>query len=251
MRSNSFRLKGRRIGNAAAVVAVLLIFLVAILYLRGNSPTQTPTETPTPKPTPFDYHLDISPTNSTVMQGDTVQVHVVVTYVQGSPENVTLSAVGVPVGAWKSFSQPIGVPTNSSTFDSTLQIQVSGVVPTDSYSITVNSTADNGKTHSSSYTLSIINSEITVSGTVNVPAGGVPTQIRFEQLSTNLETVKTFTAPIQSGNYAITLPNKQFYAVSVTWDNSEGSSETHQFISPFHVDANVGVTSITSPFSLG
>jgi len=248
--SNNFR-RNRNVGIVAIVIALLIIALVGSLYLRGNSPTLTPTETMTPNPISFDYHLDVSPTNSTIMQGNSVQIQVTISYVQGSPENITLSAIGIPDRATYTFSQLQGFPSNNSTFNSTLIINVSETVPTDSYSITVNSTSDNGKTYSSSYILSVLSSKISVSGTVNGGTGVVPTQIVFEQLSATGATTETFTVPVQSGEYVISLPNKQFYAVSVTWESLDGSSGTQQFIQPYGVNAGVGISSVNCPFSWG
>ena len=94
----------------------------------------------------------------------------------------------------------------------------------------------------------MINSKILVSRTVNGCIGVVPTQVTFEQVSTN-ERVATFTAPIQSSDYVIYLPNKQFYALSVKWESADGSSGTNYFIQPFYVDAGVGVTSTNGSIS--
>lgn len=248
MLSNSFQ-RNRTIAITAAVITLLIVALVWSLYISGNSPTQTPTQTPTPNPVSFDYRLDVSPTNGAIMQGSSVRINVTISYVQGSPENITLSAIGVPDGADYTFSQLQGIPSNNSTFNSTLIIHVSEAVPTSSYSVTVNSTADNGKTYSSSYTLSVLNSKISVSGTVNGGIGVVPTQIMFEQFSATGTTTQTFIVPVQSGNYVISLPNKQFFAVGVSWEGLDGASGTQHFIQPYGVNAGVGITSITCPFS--
>jgi hypothetical protein len=245
--------RNRGLGVAAAVVTLLIIILVGILFLGGNSPTQLPPVKPTPNPIPFDYNLDVSPSNGTLMQGNSVNINVALAYVQGSPENITLSALGVPSGADYTFSQPQGTPTNSSTFNSILTIHVSEATQTNTYNVTINSTADNGKTYTSLYTLSILNPQVSVSvsGTVSGGAGIVPTQIIFDQLTHAGAVVKTFSAPVESGGYIISLPNHQFFAVSVMWEGSDGTSGTHHFIMPWDTDAGVGVTQINCPFSWG
>jgi uncharacterized membrane protein len=154
--------------------------------------------------------LDVSPANSTVVQGKSVQVNVTITYMKGSPENVTLNTSGIPDGTDYTFSQPQGTSGINSTFNCILTLHVSEAVPTNAYNITVNAIAENGKTYYSPYLLSVLSSKVSLSGTVS-EGEWIPTQIIFEQLSPSGATVQTFTVPIQSGNYAISLPNKQFY----------------------------------------
>jgi hypothetical protein len=237
----------------ATVAALIIVALVTGFYLLhlGNSPTQEPAdETTPPASVPFDYHLDVFPTNGTLLQGNTVQTNVALTYVQGAPENVKLSASGLPQGIDYSFSALEGSPTEDSVFNSTLVIHVSESAPTNSYSITVTAVADNGETHNSSYTLSVIvlNSVVKVSGTIDGGVGIVPTQITFDQLSITGAHVQTFTASVQSGHYIIFLPDKQFYYVNVVWEGSDGVSGTHYFIMPCGVNAE-GAASIIIPFS--
>jgi hypothetical protein len=235
------------------VAALTIVALVTGFYLLrlGNSPTQEPAdETTPPASVPFDYHLDVFPTNETVLQGNTAQTNVTLTYVQGTPENVTLSASGTPESASYSFSTLEGSPTEDSVINSTLTIHVSDSTPSKSYPITVTAVADNGKMHNSSYTLSVIvlNSAVKVSGTVDGGIGIIPTQITFDQLSSTGARVQAFTASVQSGHYTIFLPDKQFYYVSVVWEGSDGFSGTHYFIMPCGVNAE-GAASITIPFS--
>ena len=246
--NNSKRYKS--VGIAILIVTFLIISLLGGLYLNGNSSTQTPLQTPTPTPIPFDYNLTISQTNNTIMQGNSAQINAIITHMQGSPENITLSAIGVPNGTYYTFSKLQESPANSSTSTSTLTIHVSQSTPTNSYNITINSTSENGKTHSSQYTLSVLNSEFTISGTIN---GGnkVPTQIIFEQLSTTGATVQTFTATVTSGQYTITLPNNQwYYAVSINWITPDGQSGTHHYLFPRSYGVGVGITSKMEPFTI-
>jgi hypothetical protein len=231
------------------MATLLIVTLFASLYLSEKSPTQTPNKKPTANPVLFDYHLDISPTNGSIMQGSIIQANVTITYIQGSPENVTLSSIGIPDGADSTFSQLQGLLTSNSTFNSTMTIHVSGATPSNIYNITVRATSDDGKMYSSVYKLSVINSKVSVSGSVTGEIDVVPTQIIFDQLSSKGTIEQTFAAPIQAGNYEINLPNKQFYAVRVTYEKSDGSQGTHNFVFPIGVDTGVDISSITCPFA--
>ena len=248
--SNSLQ-RNRNIGIAVIVITLLIIGLAGSSYFNQTLSTQTPNEKPTSNPIHFDYNLTISPTNNTIMQGNDVQIIIIITYLQGSPENVTLSAIGIPNNADYTFNPREGFPTSNTTFNSTLTIHVSSVVPTKSYNITISSVADDGMVYSSSYTLSVIRSVVNVSETMSAGTGKISTEIIFEQLSASGATVQTFTAPVYSGHYSIDVPNKQFYAVSDVWTSSNGSSGIHHFIFPYGVFADEGVTSITCSFSWG
>jgi len=231
------------------VAAILIVALVTGFYLLHLE--SAPAQEPAPSASvPFDYQLEFSSINGSVLQGNTVQTNVTLTYVQGTPENVTLTASGIPEGASYSFSTLEGSPTEDSVINSTLTIHVSDSTPAKSYPITVTAVADNGKTHNSSYTMSVIvlNSVVKVSGTVDGGIGIIPTQITFDQLSSTGARVQAFTASVQSGHYIIFLPDKQFYYVNVVWEGSDGVSGTHYFIMPCGVNAE-GAASITIPFS--
>jgi hypothetical protein len=225
------------------------VALVTGFYLLQleSSPVQEPAPSAS---VPFDYQLEVSPINGTVLQGNIVQTNVTLTYVQGTPENVTLTASGIPESASYSFSTLEGSPTENSVINSTLTIQVSDSTPSKPYPITVTAVAYNGETHNSSYTLkvTVLNSVVKVSGTADGGIGIIPTQITFDQLSSTGARGQAFTATVQSGHYTIFLPNKQFYYVSLAWEASDGTSGTHYFIMPCGVDAE-GATSITIPFS--
>ena len=240
--------------RSAVIMAILTVLLLASfigLYINWSSPRQAMVNHPAQTPIPFDYNLGISPTNASIMQGNSEQFKVAISYMQGSPENVTLSVSGGPDAMFCTFSQKEGFPTNSSMFNSTLTVYTSEAVPSNSYNLTISSTTDYGRKYSLPFILSVINSQVTVSGSITSGVGKVLTEIIFEQLSSSGSTLQTFTAPVNSGQYSIILPNNQFYAVSDAWTSSDGSSGTHHFIFPFGVSAGVGVTSITCPFSGG
>lgn len=217
--------QNKTIGIVVAVIAVLIIALVAGLYLSGiwhtnanpnsnPSPSvSTPTPIPTPTPTPFDYHLDVSPTSGTVQQGNRIQTTVTITYVQGSSsENVALSASGGPDGTTYSFdntSYNIGA-IGYLFASSTLTINVPASAPTNPYSVTVTSIADNGKQYSMGYTVSVLSAKIQVSGSINtVGLGTHPTQVQFVDQQTGL----TYTGYLSGNSYSISLQNQHTYNI--------------------------------------
>ncbi len=117
-------------------------------YLSGNPAIDQPIESPAPLPVEFDYFLNVTSVNGTVLQGNSVNINLSISYLQGDPENVILTTSGIRDDADYIFSHSQGFPTENKTFNSILTIYVSDVVPTDSYLITINSTADNGKVYS-------------------------------------------------------------------------------------------------------
>jgi hypothetical protein len=93
----------------------------------------------------------------------------------------------------------------------------------------------------------MISAEVSVSGTVTTNKERTPTEITFQLLWKPNAATQTFTAPIQSGNYEISLPNNEFFAVSVDWRSPEGSNGTQNFIQPF--STTFGKTTIICPFA--
>lgn len=202
---------------------------------------------PTPISIPFDYNLSVSPTKGNVMQGNDIHANVTINYLQGLPENITLNAIGIPLYANYSFSKLEKSPTSNDTLNSILTIHISKDVAHDPYNITITSTSDNGKTYSALYNLSVISAEVSVSGTVTTNKERTPTQITFQLLWKPDAATQTFTAPIQSSSYAISLPNNEFFAVKVDWKSPEGSTGTNYFVQPF--STTFGKTTIICPFS--
>jgi hypothetical protein len=232
------------------LVTILFLAVLVSLDWTGffHSNNQTNNNL-TPASPPFDYNLSVPKLDSTVIQGNVATINILITYTQGSPEKVLLNATGIPKEANYSFTQIEGVPTNNSSFNSILTILITEFVPSDQYNITITSTATNGKTNSSNNDLTVINSKISDSGTVTTNKGIIPTQIHFEQMSVSGSlTGKVYSSAIVSGTYSVVLPNKEFFAVSVNWENPDGTSGIHYFIQPYGTNAGVGVNSITCPF---
>ena len=157
----------------------MIIVLLGLFFLDGNPATNEPIESPAPYPVEFDYFLDVTSMNGTVLQGNSVNINLSISYLQGDPENITLTASGIPDNADYTFSQSQGLLTENKTFNSILTIYVSDVVPTDFYLITINSTADNGKSYYFPYTLFVLESGILVSGKIDGGVGVIPTEIIF------------------------------------------------------------------------
>jgi hypothetical protein len=165
----------RNVVIAVTAIIVLIISLTSVLYLINNSSPNSPL------PRQFDYNLGVYPTNGTVQQVSSLVTNINVTYIQGSPQNVTLTASGGPDGTVYDFSKQTGTPFNSGGFTSNLTINVPAMASTDIYTVNVTSTAVNGKTYSNAYTLTVLNAEIQVSGTVVLNSRNdiVPSQIEF------------------------------------------------------------------------
>ena len=238
--------KSRNIAIAVIVATLLIIASIAVLYSNGKIPSDiipsTPTPTPTPTPIPFDFHVELVQTSGSVLQGNSIQVGVTLTYLQGTPEKVTLVASGGPDGATYSFS-PNPIPVN--VFTSTLTINVPTSVPTNPYSVTVTSTSDNGKSYSTSYTLSVLSANIQVSGTVTTTGVGTsPSQIQFIDQQTGL----TYTDSMSGSSYTITLQNEHTYDVVCYWKGLLYSTGSFSGGS-LYVYAPVGYTTMSKSFS--
>jgi hypothetical protein len=233
------------------VIVILLIAFFLGIYFSRLSPVSNPNNQ-TPTNPQFDYSLSVSETNVTLIQGNTLWINLTATYLEGQPENISFYLSGLPQQANYSFNPPKGVPSNSTSFNSTLQIQITEQVPSAYYNLTITSQANNSKTHaaqSAHYYLAVLNDKISVSGKVTTN-NKTPTKVVFEQLSSPYGSLtgKIYSSTIISGNYSVELPNKTYFALSVDYTRPDGTSGTHHFILPFSTDAAVGVNSITWPF---
>ena len=263
----------RKIGIAFVVIIVLVVVLVGALVI--NKPTNvantsetsvTPTDTPyinsTPTNAPFDFNISILPmTSITVhtgvsLQGYTVQVE----YVSGDPQTPVylnfdsassehsqnggiLIGLDPPQGSFASTLQHGVVYQFIPVFDSTLIINVPNSIPTGNYPITVIATGG-GVTHSATYTVSVLSTNVQVSGIINSTGTGVnPTKIKFTDLdSSNLP---SYTAVVSGNSYSIAVPNDSHYEVAV--GNSSG---TFYSAGTIFVLAPIGSTSVTQNVSI-
>jgi hypothetical protein len=211
--------------------------------------------------------LDVYPTSGNVQQGNNLLTNITITYIHGSPETITLSASGGPIGTNYFFFNQTGTPTSSKIFTTNLTINVPSSASSNQYLMNITSTSNSGKTHSTSCTLSVLNAEIQVSGTVIAKSSDdiYPTQIQFVSSATN----KTYTAVvittpaspsaamlIQQGTYSVSLPNQQTYHVICIWTRlvgpwvSPSDAATGTFDGgTLTVNGAAGVTSIKQDYS--
>ncbi len=246
----------RRAMVIVTAMSVVIAALILALFLRGDLTTR-----------PFDYQIAVYPSRGTVQQGSSLQISVNLTYLQGTPEAVTLRASGGPEGTSYSFSNQTGTPTEAAPFTCNLTVMVPASASTEAYLINVTAAADKGKIYSLPLELSVLNVNIQVSGTVTVRSSEpiYPTEIQFVNTATNQTytaiVTTTPTSPsaamlIQQGTYSISLPNHQIYHATCTWTRLFGpwispSDALHgTFVGgTLDIDCGVGVTSITRDYS--
>ena len=240
------------------VAAVSLIVVALILTLFVSVDLATPQ---------FDFAMAVSPSSSTVQQGSSLQLTVNVTYLQGTPEAVSLSASGGPNGTAYRFSNQTGTPTDIDPFSCNLTVMVPASASTDMYVINVTASTAKGKNYSLPCELSVLDADIQVSGTVTIKSTEpiYPTEIQFVNTATN-QTYKaivntTQSSPsaavlVQQGRYSISLPNHQSYRVTCTWTRApvpwgSPSAELHGTFDggTLDVDCGVGVTSLARDYS--
>ncbi len=201
----------------AAVIMIALAIALAFGTLFNGTPLWNKH---------FAFTVSTFPDNTTIMQSQNVTIKVDVTYVEGTPEPVSLSVRGEPNGTSYQFSNQIGTPTDKQPFTSNLTINVSTSACSGSYLLEVESTAG-AKTTQAKFNLTVVNIQIQVSGRATVDTqletNGqildiIPTHIGFRSTATN----QTYEAKVnrdiniplvKTGNYSISLPNQQTYYV--------------------------------------
>ncbi len=199
----------------------------------------------TPTPIPFDYSLKTATNSCYTTQGDDIKLEVNVTYLQGEPENITLKIQGAPDNLAFSFSQASNITNNVIGY--TLMLHAPLSVPTNKYHMLITAISVKGIVRTAPLDLSVNCYYVIVKGSVTTNPDIIPTQIQFEELSPQGNTVQTFKAPVESGNFSIKLVNEQYYAVSVFWDRN-GLSGVNHFNLPWGALADVGVDTLTVPF---
>jgi hypothetical protein len=180
----------------------------------------------------FDYRLNVSPINETIMQGQTLMSNITVSYLQGQPQPVTLAVAGNSSIMELNLSNTIGIPKPNQPFTSNLTIHFLANTQSAKYPVTFTSSSGT-KIHSETYNLTVVNSQIQVSGTVSTPSSTnsiFPTKLQFVNLQTNI----TYNATLQYPNlpkastlqqqaiYNVSLPNQQSYRVTGTWGRLYG-----------------------------
>jgi hypothetical protein len=242
---------------ATAITAVIVLSLVAVWSVAKFQSLP-----------PFDYQLNVNPQNVSSTQGSSITINVNVTYLQGTPQPVSLSTFGIPTNATYSFSNQTNVPRENNSFISNLIINIPTTTPSGIYSINISSTSTNGKTNSKTCNLSVLNANIQISGTatLNLDSNTVPSELQFIDTATSQSYTADlkFTVPSpfhfngfsHEGSYSISLPNQRNYTVVCIWD--EYGTETilpnviatgSYSFGPLFLNEGVEVASITKDYS--
>jgi uncharacterized membrane protein len=128
---------------------------------------------------PFDYGLNIASINDIVIQGQTVDTNITVSYLTGTPQPVTLDLSGNSTIMEFKFSNITGVPKPNEPFASNLTIYFLSNTQPGKYP--VNITSNSGTiAHSATYNLTVV-SQIQVIGivTTNSTDDIYPTKLQF------------------------------------------------------------------------
>ena len=140
-----------------------------------------------PPPPQFDFIVGVSPSSGSVQQGGSVSATVTVTLTSGSTQIVSLTASGLPSGAYATFNPSSGYPT----FTSTCTISTSTTTPTGTFYITIMGSGG-GLTRTTTYTLTIPDFSISAS----------PSSLTIQQGSSGSSTITVssingFNQPVQ------------------------------------------------------
>jgi hypothetical protein len=215
------------IGKKAAAALAAVLGIIVVVALGANFYLNTPKQATAANS--FHFSFATSQNDATIVQGANVTLSLEATYVSGNAQPITFSASGGPNGTSYCFTNQNGVVTNFHTFKSNLTVSTPANASSDFYPITLWASAANSSGAKSNFNLTIVNSEITVFGTLRgttLALAGYsseeiyPTNIAF----TSNTTGKTYElhvkrygdteqAPGKFGNYTITLPNLDTYKV--------------------------------------
>jgi hypothetical protein len=206
---------------AAVIVVFVLVLAVTELYFASTQPK--------PAVNPFRFCLTANPTSATIIQGGNTTLTLEATYQSGDAESITFSALGGPNGTQYLFSSQNGTVTNNHPFKSNLTISVPATADSEVYAIQISAAPQKSAGNQASFNLSVVNSQITVSGTITGTSLAIagyssedifPTNIAFTSITTGESYevhVKRYgdteQYPGKVGNYTITLPNLQSYKV--------------------------------------
>ncbi len=98
-----------------------------------------------------DFSISVSPGSASVARGGSTNPTVTLTSILGYDKNVTLGASGMPLNTTISFTPEKGKPT----YTSTMYVKTDNTTPVGSYPITITGTGDDGKVHSTIFTLKV------------------------------------------------------------------------------------------------
>jgi hypothetical protein len=177
----------------------------------------------------FHFSFAASKNNATIVQGANITLSLEAAYVSGNAEPIVFSARGGPYGTSYYFTNQNGIVTNSHTLKTNLTISTPTNASSDVYQITISASASNSSGAKANFNLTVVNSQITVFGTLRgttLALAGYsseeiyPTNISFTRNTTG-ESYElhikrygdTELAPGKIGNFTIILPNLDTYKV--------------------------------------
>jgi hypothetical protein len=157
-----------------------------------------------------DFSISVSPSSASVVQGSSASATATVTSILSYDENVTLSASGIPANANISFTPEKGKPT----FTSAMLVNTSNTTPAGSYPINITGTGEDGKVHSTIFTLTVTTATGGANASVSLKTNIIaaiaievsPSSIDFGVLSPG-ET---------SGGNTLTVRNRGGYSIDVS-----------------------------------
>src|SRR5256712_1150779 len=132
------------------------VYTITINGSTDDVTTRSTTFTLTVTPA-FVYSLSVSPNSATVIQGSGTSATVTATLVQGTSRSVTLSTVvtGPACTAPNCPVATLGTASGTPTFTSSLSITTTASTPTGTYTVTINGSADDMSTRSTTFMLTV------------------------------------------------------------------------------------------------
>lgn len=130
------------------IIPILAIVVSIIIWLLGLE---------------HDYNISVDPMDGVVQQDGVIQTTITVKGIHGYEYNVSLSASGQPSDVVVTFAPPMGGPKPA--FTSNVMVDVGSDVPIGSYEIIIKGIGADGKEHSCTYILSVIQKPVTPSET--------------------------------------------------------------------------------------
>jgi len=196
---------------AVTAAFAILVFAIAGFYLITTKST----------PEPFSFTIAVNPNNGTIEQRGNTTIPLEAAYLNGTANPLTLSATGGPNGTIYTFSPQTLTPTKGDSLCSNLTITLPNANVTRTFDINITATTPDGITNSTTYTLTVLNGEILIRGTVtaNGYPGVYPTKIEY----INVNTDQIYWTPLdaigpQMGTYTLIVPNHQMYEI-ICWSN--------------------------------
>ena len=244
------------------MVAIVLIVVVAIvsgilIIFVINSGLTKPgrSNNGSELKTPFDFRISSSNSSCLLNQGETVQLAIYVSKINGTAQTVNLTSDAFLSGISCDFSPSSG----EGNFSSIVTIAVWNSTASNSYKINFTATY-NTTSHSLPYNVDVLSSEVQVSGQVAFSGYSPPAIASFRSKTfVDPRTNETISASSSDGiNYWVTLDNKLNYGVTIVWGfhplgpNAFGHqpSKVGSYSSSIYVNAGVAQDTMVQDFSV-